>query len=241
MSVRFDNPSTAGALLGSRFNGLSRFSLLFMSAIMILPVLLSVFLSLTSFAAPGDYMWSMVESGEVSEYGHAWTDIASSADGTRLVAVSSVSGGGVIVSDDPEEIDTTGSGIYTSADSGATWVERSIPSGAEHDWTAVASSADGVNLVAVSSINYSYSGGYYPSSNFGAFGGDSSTAGRIYTSSDSGATWVERSVPSEHDHSWTSVASSADGAKLVVVGGNHYFDDYDSDQGGYFGGYIYFY
>ncbi len=56
-------------------------------------------------------------------------------------------------------------------------------------WQPVASSADGTKLVAV--VN----------------------SGKIYTSSDSGETWVAR----DSDRGWISVASSADGTKLVAV------------------------
>lgn len=64
-----------------------------------------------------------------------WTSIASSADGSRLVAVSS---GGV---------------IYTSVDAGATWGSAHAPNA---PWSGVASSADGCKLVAVAN-----SGGIY--------------------------------------------------------------------------------
>ena len=55
-----------------------------------------------------------------------WFDIASSSDGTKLVAV------------------VQGGPIYTSTDSGATWTART-GSGA---WTSVASSSDGTKLIA---------------------------------------------------------------------------------------------
>src|SRR5436190_795884 len=57
-----------------------------------------------------------------------WSGVASSADGSRLVAA--VSGGR----------------IYTSTDSGAGWTATGAPS---TNWSAVASSADGTKLVAV--------------------------------------------------------------------------------------------
>ena len=56
-----------------------------------------------------------------------WTSVASSADGTKLVAV----GDGY---------------IHTSADSGVTWTK----SGPWGYWTSVASSADGTKLIAAS-------------------------------------------------------------------------------------------
>ena len=58
------------------------------------------------------------------------------------------------------------------------------------NWTSVATSADGLRLVAVAS------------------------GGAIYTSTDAGVTWGPASVTNA---SWVSVASSADGAKLVAA------------------------
>src|SRR2546427_812542 len=43
---------------------------------------------------------------------------------------------------------------------------------------------------------------------------EAGTSGSIYTSPDSGATWTQTSAPPER---WASVASSADGSKLVAV------------------------
>jgi len=54
--------------------------------------------------------------------------VASSADGTKLVAVAGFSGH-----------------IFTSSDSGATWTQTGTP----QDWMSVASSANGTKLVAV--------------------------------------------------------------------------------------------
>jgi hypothetical protein len=116
----------------------------------------------------------------------AWTSVASSVDGAKLVAVA---GGGSYYS-----VADTPACICTSVDSGATWTQTSAPLQTVGVWTSVASSADGTRLVAVT-------GGYY-------------TIGYIYTSSDSGATWTQTSAPLQ---SWTSVASSADGTKLVAV------------------------
>jgi len=58
----------------------------------------------------------------------------------------------------------------------------------EGGWSAVASSADGSKLVA------------------------GMNAGVIYTSTNSGATWVMNNVL---DTAWTSLASSADGSRLI--------------------------
>jgi hypothetical protein len=57
-----------------------------------------------------------------------WTSVASSADGTKLVAA-------------PD-----GGQVYTSTDSGATWIAADVPN---KDWSSVACSADGSKLFAV--------------------------------------------------------------------------------------------
>jgi hypothetical protein len=62
------------------------------------------------------------------------------------------------------------------------------------NWNAVASSADGARLVAVT--------------------GGLSSSGPIYTSTDSGATWTPTIAPIAN---WRAVASSADGTKLAAA------------------------
>jgi hypothetical protein len=99
-----------------------------------------------------------------------WSAIASSADGTKLAAA-----------------DSTDGFIYTSANSGTTWVRRNVPT---WGWGSIASSADGAKLVAAAG------GGY------------------IYTSADSGATWVSNRIANDYGI-W--VASSADGTRLVAA------------------------
>jgi hypothetical protein len=66
-----------------------------------------------------------------------WIALASSADGSRLAAVA----GGRRSLQNPV---VTGP-IYTSTNSGATWKSNNVP---VHNWTSVASSADGCILVA---------------------------------------------------------------------------------------------
>jgi len=134
--------------------------------------------------------------------------VASSADGTKLVA--GISMGGIITSwdsgstwtltsaplayeysvassADGTKLVAASGGIVTSSDAGVTWSLTSAP----HDpYTSVASSADGTKLVAVEA------------------------PGWIFTSSDAGATWKMVSGPALN---WASVASSADGTKLVAA------------------------
>jgi len=146
---------------------------------------------------------------------NVWSSVASSADGSRLVATAYPGG------------------IYTSADSGNTWTQTSAPNNL--NWTSVASSADGSHLVAT--VN-SGVGGIYVSADSGTnwtltsapgnlwwYSVASSTdgsqlvaavyGGGIYTSANSGATWTLSSAPSPQ--LWHSVASSANGTHLVAV------------------------
>jgi hypothetical protein len=62
------------------------------------------------------------------DYSTNWSAVASSADGTKLVAV------------------VNGGGIHISPDAGVTWTAADAPN---RNWSAVASSADGNKLVAV--------------------------------------------------------------------------------------------
>jgi hypothetical protein len=147
-------------------------------------VVSSVLLPL-SHALPGDYQYSTKGiSGDLMN----WKSVASSADGTKLVAVTSANtsynGGGT---------------VYTSSDAGATWTERT--SAGTHEWCALASSADGMKLVATATLRSDDA--------YDAIGGT------VYTSSDAGATWTERT--SAGTYCWNSVASSADGMKLVAA------------------------
>lgn len=158
--------------------------------------------------------------------GPSWTSVASSADGSRLVAVA-ISGE-----------------VYTSIDSGATWQRSSGTKAAPTEfWYSVASSADGSKLVAVAGGGVD-AGPIYTSGNSGATWEPSSgpkaapiatwysvassadgsklvavaLGGKIYTSGDSGATWQPSSgAKAAPSAGWTSVASSADGTKLVAV------------------------
>ena len=164
--------------------------------------------------------------------GLAWTSVASSADGVKLVA-------------------TAWSGqIYTSTNSGVTWTL--VPGIPDNMWRVVASSADGTRLMAVS-----YPGLYanYISTNSGvtwnavtnipysiegwtavASSADGTKLvaacefdGLIYTSTNSGATWKTNNVPGAW---WNSIASSADGSKLIAVQQGGYNSIYTSTNSG---------
>jgi len=172
-----------------------------------------------------------------------WIGVASSDDGTKLVAVDIGT-------------DYTGGYIYTSTNSGVTWRESLVPG--LRNWGAVTSSADGSKLVAVNYPSFdSDTGGYiYTSTDSGVTWVERRGAGinwwksitssadgtklavvvggwgngYISTSTDSGATWTEQT--SSGQRLWESIASSSDGTKLVAT-------DFGSDAYDGAGGYIY--
>lgn len=152
-----------------------------------------------------------------------WNCIASSADGSKLLAASFAGP------------------IYTSSDSGITWAVATNAPGA--DWCAVASSADGVKLAALNlgdspiydegMIYTSTDSGttwtniYTPSVALNCLAlsadgttliagdwNDFGTGSFIYTSTNFGITWVTNSAPNEY---WNSVASSANGTKFAAA------------------------
>jgi photosystem II stability/assembly factor-like uncharacterized protein len=80
------------------------------------------------------YIYTSTDSGvtwtqQTGSGSRNWSNVASSADGNKLVGV--VAFGGY---------------IYTSADSGATWTQQT--SAGSNDWYSVASSTDGNKLIA---------------------------------------------------------------------------------------------
>jgi photosystem II stability/assembly factor-like uncharacterized protein len=119
--------------------------------------------SSVSFFYTQPYAWNQRESSR------SWQSIASSADGTNIIAGDN-------------------GYVYTSTDSGNTWTQRTT-SGSRY-WRSMAASSDGTKIVG------------------GAWGD------YIYTSTTSGATWVARTVPGIRN--WISVTSSADGVNLTA-------------------------
>jgi hypothetical protein len=153
--------------------------------------------------------------------------LASSADGTKMVATVGQHGSNV-------------GPIYASTNSGITWTLTGAPT---NYWISVASSADGSKLVAATFPPGERTGLIYTSTNSGmtwvttsapgnswtcvassadgarliaASGPDTSSdfIPPIYTSTDSGATWITNNMPGKF---WQGVASSADGNRLVAV------------------------
>ena len=153
-----------------------------------------------------------------------WGCVASSADGSRLVAGA---------------LDW----VYCiSTNSGSTWITNTEPQSQSPpygSWSSIASSADGTTLAAINftaiwvSTN---SGAAWFSNNVPgvsffaclalsadgkklavADGAQQSSPGLIYTSTNSGVTVTPTTSPA---YRWTSIASSADGTKLVAAGLN---------------------
>jgi uncharacterized repeat protein (TIGR01451 family) len=141
-----------------------------------------------------------------------WDSVASSSDGTKLVAVDGPDGiiitstnsgktwaqagstdaysvwQSVASSSDGTKLVIAAFGIYTSTNSGATWTQASSPQ--YLDAWVVASSSDGTKLV------------------------EAGNSG-IYTSTNSGVTWNPTSE--NIGYFWQCVASSADGSTLAAV------------------------
>ena len=102
-----------------------------------------------------------------------WSSIACSADGEKVIG-SLYEGS-----------------IYTSTNSGQTWVTNNVPA---TTWQSVAMSADGTRMIATF--------------------GDSNNGG-IYTSTNSETSWM---LNNPTNLVWYSAASSADGNKMVAIG-----------------------
>ena len=149
-----------------------------------------------------------------------WKCVASSSDGTKLVA--GVEGGR----------------IWTSSNSGNTWTEQTrAPS---VGWQSVASSSDGIKLVACMSF-----GSIYTSDDLGITWRERTTAGSrywtsvasssdgiklvacvnngsIWISTNTGSSWTQQSgAPLPVSGSWKGVASNSDGRRLVAVAANN--------------------
>lgn len=163
-------------------------------------------------------------TSNLTDSGRTWRSIASSSDGSRLVAAAQ-----------------NGS-LYTSANGGADWTEQTAAG--TRNWFSVASSADGSKLAAAVK-----NGAIYTSADSGATWTAQTAAGSrnwqslasstdgsklaaavsngiLYTSADSGATWTARM--SDSNRLWTAIASSWDGSHLVAATSSRLFTSTDS-------------
>lgn len=152
--------------------------------------------------------------------GQYWAAIASSADGSKLIAAAVPAG-------------IYAGGIYTSTNFGTSWSSNNVLN--PNHWQSVACSADGTRLIAAEGNNYS--GPIYLSTNSGnswaaanapisnwcsvASSADGSKllagtfGGSAYLSTNTGATWIlQTNLPAAR---WTTMALSADGRILVAV------------------------
>jgi hypothetical protein len=91
-----------------------------------------------------DFTWTLTSAPNTN-----WFSVASSSDGSKLVAVTLG--------------EFANGGIYISTDSGTTWTQTSAP---DAGWVSVASSSDGTTFVAVAAP-ITYNGGIYTSTNSG--------------------------------------------------------------------------
>jgi uncharacterized protein YjbI with pentapeptide repeats len=157
-----------------------------------------------------------------------WTAVASSADGSKLIAIDN------------------GSLFYTSTNSGLTWHANT---NALNSWSCVACSADGTHLIAGTWGDFPYtsidSGATWTALTNGIPGddwyavassanGSTLLAGSAYSgfflSTNAGVSWAMESngIPNSTSWSWSTVATSADGRKLLVAALNSqlYTSDY---------------
>jgi hypothetical protein len=169
-----------------------------------------------------------------SSYPVSLSAVVSSADGSRLMAAGTIANASVVFSSTnsgttwvsnsapfadsislASSADLTkilavarGGGIWTSTNCGATW--QVVANAPVVFWPSAASSADGNSLV-VGSLTDRVS----------TNGGPASSNGGIYTSRDFGLTWRSNTIPCNCSPNppWSSVASSADGERLVAAGG----------------------
>ncbi|MFM6940750.1 MAG: WD40/YVTN/BNR-like repeat-containing protein [Candidatus Planktophila sp.] len=180
-------------------------------------------------AADNAYLQISTDSGatwtaQTSAGQRNWAAVSMSSDGSKLVALTS---GGA-------------NSVWTSADGGTTWTQRTNPAGPP-SWRLVRSSGDGANVVASSYGGYVWVSNDYGvtwssatsigSTNWKAVdvSKDGSTmvagvgwtaSGLLYISTDSGATW--RSVAGSPTKDWHSAHLDTTGSKLFVAAYSDY-------------------
>jgi hypothetical protein len=188
-------------------------------------ILLQVAIMFCGLSAAVDSAFAQTWIQQTNAPNTNWVSVASSADGTILIA-------NVGVFATPSTIQGP---IYKSTDSGITWVQQS--NAPNLNWQSVASSANGSNFIVAAgsqSSSFAFHTGIYTSTNSGLswisnnlpvvswFGVASSAdgskliaaaSGKIYTSTNFGANWSSNNIPF---YLFYSCASSADGSKLIV-------------------------
>jgi hypothetical protein len=134
-----------------------------------------------------------------SDSGATWSDRTrgTAAAGQSWADLASDATGGHLIAA------SRGGDLWTSSDHGATWIDSSKGT-ASFGWVAVASDSTGTNLVAACQVSVSADGKLI--------------SGDIWTSTDSGATWTNRTAgTAASGHLWTSLVSDASGAHLVAA------------------------
>ncbi len=142
-------------------------------------------------AAAGPWVNRTAGTPASNALGLSWAAVASDASGAHLAAVT-------------EPNSTGGHGdIWTSADFGVTWTNRTANSqSADRRWYSIASDVTGAQLVAIAMTQ-------------------AGTAREVWTSGDSGATWSKRaSFAGTQIYPGQTVASDATGTRLVVAAGD---------------------
>lgn len=166
----------------SRLTGLYRVSCFSI----VLGLMLSGIISPSAVAAGST--WSQTSAPH--DGGVRWVSVSSSSDGTRLSAASWFGG------------------IWTSKDSGSTWIHTNAPSVA---WRSMVASANGTKWAAAAEA---IPAGESSTSN-GTVTKSPGSLGGIWTSIDSGMKWTQSKAP--RDASWSSISSSSDGTKMAAV------------------------
>ena len=176
---------------------------------------------------PNQYNFSLVPTTSYPYIGSAFTSVASSSNGQKLVSCAKSSGS-----------------IWTSTDGGVTWIERT--SAGSRNWISVASSSNGTKLIAADQ-----GGSIWTSSNSGvtwterpdvgpspqtwsavaisangtyalaSAGVPGVSSDYVYLSSNSGATWTQTGSSQRND--WTSLTISDNGATLYATNSGQYY------------------
>jgi photosystem II stability/assembly factor-like uncharacterized protein len=152
-----------------------------------------------------------------------WQKIAVSDDGTKLVGITSartgISGGSVVVTQDPE--------LFISTDSGQSWSSK----GSSSWWNSIAISSDGTRMWAASSSSGAWlsinSGATWTQKKTGAFYSLSASAdarsaiviegGTLKMTTDTGTVWSTVVDPGAQYLSPTGIAISGNGKNLVLA------------------------
>jgi photosystem II stability/assembly factor-like uncharacterized protein len=108
-----------------------------------------------------------------------------------------------------------GNRVSVSQDAGLSWTSVAAIN-RNGDWRSMACSSDGLRLAAVVTVDYFY-------------GGDPDAGNLLITSTDGGISWTRQHGAGAH--SWTSIASSADGLRLALSATSNNFIHTSVDGG----------